>query len=91
MINFKIVLYNNLNIVIIELFKLILYFRIILVQILRKKFFKYYKNLIYLSTELNLISFEKKNLNCRLYLQILFDFALNISFKIFRKAQKLNF
>jgi len=91
LINFKIVLYNNLNIVIIELFKLILYFRIILVQILRKKFFKYYKNLIYLSAELNLISFEKKNLNCRLYLQILFDFALNISFKIFRKAQKLNF
>jgi len=90
LINFKIVLYNNLNIVIIKLFKLILYFRIILVQILRKKFFKYYKNLIYLSTELNLISFEKKKLNCRLYLQILFDFALNISFKIFRKAQKLN-
>ncbi len=50
LISFIIVLYNNLNIIIIASFKLILCFYIILVQILRKRLFKYYKNLIYLST-----------------------------------------
>jgi len=50
LISFIIVLHNNLNIIIIVLFKLILCFRIILVQMLRKRFFKYYENLIYLLT-----------------------------------------
>ena len=50
MINFIIVLHNNLNIIIIALFKLILYFYIILVQMLQKKPFKCYENLVYLLT-----------------------------------------
>ncbi len=91
LINFIIVLHNNLNIIIIALFKLILYFYITLVQILRKRFFKYYENLVYLSTWSNLINFEKITLNCRLYLQILFDLTFNISFKNFKKVQELIF
>ena len=91
LIIFIIILYRSSNLRVFASFKLILCFRIILVQISRNRLFKNQEALIYLFIWFIIKSFEKITLNWRLYLRISFEFFLSTSFKDFKNKQELIF